>query len=231
MATPTQRIYSDAAAPLPASYVAPGGLDIEFASVRARINGAGASSSFIVVLELLTNDGRIMTQSRIDQVFAVGDTVSATWAPFLRRAARPRGEILQTYVAQATAADFTFDSTVFVASGYPANPTLTKLSDTSILDIVCLADFTNSAIVPNCIFCGVFIDGSNEATVGMHASLASFFLTAPVVARRGAGFSSGAPFAAGAHTVELKVAHGVAGANSVLRCSTSVELTIMEYEP
>lgn len=85
MATPTQKIYSDAAVAMPTSYVAPGNLDMEFASVRARVNGASATGAFIVVLELLSQDGRIMGQSRIDQVFAAGDTAALTWAPFLRR--------------------------------------------------------------------------------------------------------------------------------------------------
>lgn len=87
MATPTQKIYADAAVAAPTSYVAPPNLDMEFASVRAKINGAGASGAFIMVLELLSQDGRIMAQSRIDQVFAVSDTAALTWAPFLRRRA------------------------------------------------------------------------------------------------------------------------------------------------
>ena len=73
---------------------------MEFASVRARINGAAASGAFILVLELLSQDGRIMAQSRIDQEFAVGDTVAATWAPFLKRtaAATPSGSFTAQYM-------------------------------------------------------------------------------------------------------------------------------------
>ena len=82
-----QPIYSDNPGALPATFILPPGLDLEVSSIRARVNGAAAAATFIVVCETLTSDGRIMAQSRIDQEFAVGDTVAATWAPFLRRQA------------------------------------------------------------------------------------------------------------------------------------------------
>lgn len=143
MATPTQKIYADAAAAMPASYVVPPNLDMDFASVRAKVNGAGASGSFIVVLELLTQDGRIMAQSRIDQEFAVGDTGALTWAPFLRRniqSPTPQGEIVggglwQSVANPATIPDgfinpvaliwdtVVFDSGGFYAAGNPSRLT------------------------------------------------------------------------------------------------------------
>ena len=85
MAVPVQAIYSDNAGELPAVYDTPPSLDMEFASSRVKFNGAGASEAFIVVLEALTNNGRIITQARIGQVFAPGDTGALTFAPYLNR--------------------------------------------------------------------------------------------------------------------------------------------------
>lgn len=85
MAAPVQLVFSEQSAALPADYTFPPGLDVELASVRARINGAAASGAFIVALEALSQDGKIMAQARIDQELAVGDTGALTWAPFLRR--------------------------------------------------------------------------------------------------------------------------------------------------
>lgn len=229
MASPVQLIYTDQPGTLPATYRVPASSEIVLSSVFARFDGGGAGSAFQPTLDLLSQNGNIIARVAVTQTLVAGDLARVTWAPFLRRQ-KPPGTILQAYAGQATVADFNFDSLTFVASGFPLNPTFTKLSSTSLLDIACLADFTTNATAPNCIFCGVFIDGSNQATVGMHVSLPNFFLTAPILARRGAGGSSGPPFAAGAHTIELKVAHAVGGSNSTLRSSTSVELTILEYE-
>lgn len=93
MAEPVQQIFAEQSVSLPADYTLPPGLDMEFASVRAKVNGAVASADFIVVLEALSQNGKIMAQSRIDQELAVGDTGALTWAPFLRRtaAATPSG--------------------------------------------------------------------------------------------------------------------------------------------
>ena len=83
-------VFREASVTLPVEYEFGPDEDFEFASVRAKLNGAGASGTFIVVLEALSQDGKIMTQSPIDQQFAVGDTGALTWAPFLRRSAESR---------------------------------------------------------------------------------------------------------------------------------------------
>lgn len=83
-----QAIYSDnPGAIVNASYTLPPGLDVELASVRARVNGAGAGGDFIVVCEILTSDGKLLAQSPIEQTLSAGDTLAGTWAPFLRQAA------------------------------------------------------------------------------------------------------------------------------------------------
>ena len=85
MATPPQLIYNETTIALPDSYTLPAGVDLEFASVVARINGAGASGPFIVVLDALSQDNKVQAQARIDQQFVVGDTGVVAFAPFLRR--------------------------------------------------------------------------------------------------------------------------------------------------
>lgn len=87
MAQKVQTVYNETQLSVPTSYELPAGSDLEFASSVARINGAGASGTFIVVLDALTQDNKVLASARIDQEFAVGDTGVASWAPFLKRAA------------------------------------------------------------------------------------------------------------------------------------------------
>lgn len=92
-----QTIYDETTLPVPASYVLPAGLDMEFASSVVRINGAGASGTFVVVLDVLSQDGKLMASARTDQEFAAGDTGVVSFAPFLRRlAASGAGGALQS---------------------------------------------------------------------------------------------------------------------------------------
>lgn len=98
-----QPIYSDSPGAIAnAVYELPAGLDLELFSVRARVSGAAAAASFIVVCEVLTQDGRIMAQSEIEQTLAVGDTGALTWAPFLRSAAAatPAGSFTAQFITR-----------------------------------------------------------------------------------------------------------------------------------
>jgi hypothetical protein len=82
MPVPVQAIYRDIDPDVPAVYTLPAGSDFEFASSRVRLSGAGASGAFIPVLDVLTQDDRILASARPDQVFAVGDTGAVSFAPF-----------------------------------------------------------------------------------------------------------------------------------------------------
>lgn len=82
MAQRVQLIYDDTTVELPGSYTLPPGLDLELSSVVARFNGAGAAATFIPVLEILSQDDKLMARARPDTQFAVGDTGVVTYAPF-----------------------------------------------------------------------------------------------------------------------------------------------------
>jgi hypothetical protein len=63
------------------------GQDIRPASVVCSIDGAGASGSFILCLDILSQDGVLVSRTTPPVTFAVGDTGVATFAPFLGREA------------------------------------------------------------------------------------------------------------------------------------------------
>ena len=87
MAERVQLIFAENPGSLAAEYQLPPGLDLVLSSVVARFDGAAAAASFIPVLEVLSQDDKLMARVRPDQEFAVGDTGVVTFAPFLRRAA------------------------------------------------------------------------------------------------------------------------------------------------
>ena len=98
MAERVQLIFAENPGDLPAAYQLPPGLDLVLSSVVARFNGAAAAATFIPVLEVLSQDDKLMARVRPDQEFAVGDTGVVTFAPFLRRqAAAAAGGSAPTY--------------------------------------------------------------------------------------------------------------------------------------
>lgn len=82
MAQRVQLIFDDTTVSLPGTYTLPAGLDLELSSVVARFNGAAAGATFIPVLEILSQDDRLMARARPDQEFGIGDTGVVTYAPF-----------------------------------------------------------------------------------------------------------------------------------------------------
>lgn len=82
MPVPVQAIYRDVDPTVPAVYELPPGSDFEFSSSRVRLDGSGASGTFIPVLDVLTQDDRVLASARPDQEFSAGDTGAVTFAPF-----------------------------------------------------------------------------------------------------------------------------------------------------
>jgi len=106
VAQPVTLEYREVDASLPSTWDIPPSVDVEFASSRVRVDGTGAAAPFIVVLEALDSDNRVLAQARIDQEFAVGDTGALTYAPFLRRraAAPAAGGVVSMARASVSAA-------------------------------------------------------------------------------------------------------------------------------
>lgn len=134
----TTPIYTDNPGGLPAQYVVPGTLELTLQSIVARFDGSGAGASFYPTLSVYTQDGRLVSRVRTDQVFAVGDTGVVTFGPFLRQrlVATAQGTIdggglWQTVADPATIPDgflnpvaLIYDTVVFDSGGYyaAANP-------------------------------------------------------------------------------------------------------------
>src|SRR5690348_2858074 len=199
--------------------------------VRATVDGTSAAAAFYAVVQIIAPSGRIMG-SAITSSIAAGASADCTWFPRVGGGGTTvtplPGQILSAYAGNATISDFTTNSTVFVDTGFPTNSTYNKVSSTSALLVVLLGDMTTGA-APDLLFLGVFIDGTNYATTGVHVSEAASFITAPATSHVGLGGSTSPPLAAGAHTVKVRTAC-VSGVNFTVRTSTSVALSIVEYE-
>lgn len=79
-----QLIYTDSPGSLSATYVVPTQGNFRVSSIVARINGAGAASSFYPCLSVYSQDGKLIGRVRTESIFNVGDTGVVTWSPFLR---------------------------------------------------------------------------------------------------------------------------------------------------
>jgi len=125
----TQLIFSESPGSLPATYELPANLDLELSSVVARYNGATAAAAFIPVLEVLSQDERLVARIRIDQEYAIGDTGVNTWAPFLRRRlpaslAEVSAKVERTSdqsIPNLTVTPVVFDTTLFTHGGMALN--------------------------------------------------------------------------------------------------------------
>jgi len=224
-------IINTTVATSPKDYTLPGTQELLLKSAHASIDGSGTAVAYLPALQMLAPDGTVIWPAITLTSVAQGAPADCSWFPGL--AGTPislplPGQILSAYAGNATVADFTTNSVAFVDSGFPTNTTLTKVSGTSALLIVLLADITPGA-APDVIFCGTFIDGVNLATTGVQISSGGTFVTAPATSHVGLGGSTGSPLTAGAHTVKVRVACN-SGTNFTLRCSSSVALSIVEYE-
>lgn len=78
----TQLEYRETQAAVPTEWQVPADLDVEFASSVVRVDGAGAAGPFYVVLDVLSQDGKLIAQSRTSRRFGAGDTGVVSFAPF-----------------------------------------------------------------------------------------------------------------------------------------------------
>lgn len=78
----TQLIYTDTPNAQSDTYTIPPDLELVLSAVHVSVNGAGASGDFLPVLEILSQDGKLMVQARPDTTFAAGDTGRVSYSPF-----------------------------------------------------------------------------------------------------------------------------------------------------
>jgi hypothetical protein len=142
VAQTTQLIYTDNPGALSAEYILPATLDLTIQSIVARINGAGAGSSFYPTLSVYSSDDKLMYRVRSDTLFAAGDTGVVTWSPFLRtgitqttQGAINGGGLWQTVANPATIPDgfvnpvaLIYDTVVFDSGGYYAAANSSRLT-------------------------------------------------------------------------------------------------------
>lgn len=93
MPVKTQLEYTDNPGALPASYTVPPGMQLVVQSIVARFDGAAASGSFLPVLSVYSQDGRLVGRFHPRATLAVGDTAIVTYAPFLNAAELDSGAV------------------------------------------------------------------------------------------------------------------------------------------
>lgn len=230
MAVGPQPIFTDNPGSLPASYTVPPGVTIDLASVYAKLNGSGAAASFLPCLTVLSQDGHVIARVKQDDIYASGDTGDATWSPFLR-GNPPLGRVLQAYAGTSTAGNFTHPgpANTWKSTGFPANPTFTKISSTSALDIRLEGDFNTGGIAVDALGMGLYIDGVQQQASFVHTSLAGVIITAVISKAMGLGGSLLAPLAAGAHTLDVQI-WTLNGSGPTYLCSNACDLGILEFE-
>jgi hypothetical protein len=224
-----QRIITGTA-PAPAKWVVPGNGQMRPKDIFASYDGTGAAGPFFPTLKIISDGGKTVGIFPTGTSVAAGASADVTWFPGLGTDVvfpNSPGSILGVYGGDFTVADFTTNSNVYVSSGYPSNPTFTKVSNTSAVGMFGQLDFTPGA-APDVIFCAVFVDGVNTEATGCQIASAGSFVTAVISTVKGAPGTTPPPLAAGNHTVDVRVACN-AGANFTLRCSTSVDLTFVEF--
>lgn len=217
----------------PLNYQVPNAAEAQPLVVSADFADPTNAGPYVPAVEVVTPNGVVIGPFILQQSIAAGASARVTWFRGVAGSAQGvtplPGQILQAFAGNATVADFSTNSTVFVDTGFPTNSTLNKISATSALLIVLLGDMTAGG-APDVLFLGTFIDGVNYATSGVHVSSGGNFITAAAPSHVGLGGSTSPPLAAGAHTVKVRCA-SLAGNMFTVRTSTSVALSILEYEP
>jgi hypothetical protein len=225
-----QRLVTGVAS-TPAHFTVPGNGQIQPKAIFATFDGTGAAGAFLPTMKIISDGGETIVICPTPTQVVAGASADVSWFPGVGGVATAGpGILLSTYRGLLAAADFTYNSAVYVASNFPANGTFTKKSSTSVLDIRATADYTNGA-VPDVIFCAIFIDGVNTEACGFHVSVANYFNSVTVQKVQGLSqIPADNPLPAGVHTVNLAVAN-TGTTNVTMRSSTSCDLEILEFEP
>jgi hypothetical protein len=217
-------------APTPAHFTVPGNGQIQPKAIFAHFNGTNAAATFQPAVKVFSDGGELVGIYPTQIPVAAGGSADVSWFPNVNGIVPSNpGTILQTYTGLSPAVDFSYSSNVYIPSNFPTNTTFNKLSDTSALLMLATADFTTGNS-PDGIFLAIFVDGAMVEGNCYHCSLPNNFMTVNVVKIQGLAQNPlDAPFTAGPHTIQLRVANGN-GSTVTCRTSTSVDLEMMEFE-
>lgn len=84
---PTRLIATSGPVAVPTEYDVPGSQEIQLSSVTAQYNGAGAGGNFDPTLSLYSQEGKLLSRTKVGSTVTAGVDAICTWIPFLRQAA------------------------------------------------------------------------------------------------------------------------------------------------
>lgn len=229
MATDDQQVLVTGVASAPAHFTIPGNGQIQPKAIFATYDGSGAAAAFQPALKIISDGGATVGIYPTPISVGAGGSADVSWFPQLSGGGSPiPGQILQVWDGTFAAADFSFNSNVLVKSNYPRLTTFTKRSSTSLIWMVTNMDFTPGG-APNVISTAVYIDSVKQENWFAHQSVNNTIMTIYGTKVQQLDPTTGVPFAAGAHTVEIWV-QSVSGANCTLLSSFACDMQIVEFE-
>lgn len=229
-----QVLTRDGPAAVPMDYQVPQGGELIPLVVNATLDGSAVGTPFYGAVQIIAPSGRVMGTA-ITSSIAAGASASPTWFPRVGGgvvSSNAPGIILQGYGGTFPAADFTWSGPSFtlLSTGFPANSTFTKISATSALQYHLNGDFVPAG-APDVLSLALVVDGVIEENIFTHVSVAGDIISIAWSKIRGLGGSSRSPLAAGAHTFDVQVSSASNVGNKTILVSTSVDLSVIEYEP
>ena len=220
--------------PAPASWLIPTASALTLEAAYAKFNGASTTGPWQPCLRIVSDSGDIVGEYPCSTSVAAGASADVSFFPGLAIpfTAVP-GANIQTYAGESTAANYVYPASVhdtLLSSGYPANPTFTKISDTSLLLCHVEADFTADMAAPDFLYLRLALNGNNVQTVTQHVSVGGgAFVGIDLVRYIGIQPFGLAPFPAGAVTVDVQV--GSHSGNSFTMLSQSAtNMEIVEIQ-
>lgn len=223
-----QRLVAGTAA-APASFTIPGNGQIRPKAIFATYDGTGAAASFLPVLKVISDGGKTVGIYPTGITMAAGGSADISWFPGVAGEGLPSpGSILQTYGALNAAADFNFNSNLATASNWPANPTFTKLSSTSLLLFSMNCDVQPGA-APDVITWLLTVDGNDLSNVALHVAQNASIITGSWPRILTDAPWLGTPLPAGPHTINLAM-ETAQSHNCTLLSKAACDMEIIEYE-
>lgn len=126
-------IRAQAVQSAPAGYTVPGAQEIIVKSVRALVDGSGAGSAFLAVLQLVAPDGSVVWEAPTDATIAAGGSANVSWFPGLTtQATAATSQVEWFYAQRTTSLTLTPSANTFIpwVTTQTSNPALFSLINT-----------------------------------------------------------------------------------------------------